>query len=169
MTKFRGEKAIKKNSLIKKLERVVAMKKPFIVVLGKPGSGKSSVLRRTFAKVRDTAAFLDGDHDFEQTMHIVHESGFQKASYFYCPIPEELPAIVEEREESVIFIDTPRLNVELARKIADAAGDRAIVLAVTALNDQIPKDLEPFTSSVIVLQENKEEVTSAIVEALAIV
>lgn len=142
------------------------MNKPFIVVLGKPGSGKSSVLRRTFSQVRDSAAFLDGDHDFEQMMHIVHESGFQKSSYFYCPIPEDLPSIVEERTESVIFVDTPRLTEDLVKQIAKAAKDRKVVLSVTSLSEELPVELEPLVSNVIILRENREEVTNAIVEAI---
>lgn len=145
------------------------MKKPFVVVLGKPGSGKSSVLRRAFAKVRDKAAFLDGDHDFNQMMQIIHESGFQSASYFYCPNPEELPDIVEERNEAVIFIDTPKMTASLAKKIADAANERKIVIAASSLDGEIPSELEKFAFSTIILKENRDETSSAIVEALEIV
>lgn len=142
------------------------MKKPFIVVLGKPGSGKSVVLRRAFAEVRDKAAFLDGDHDFDQMMQIVHESGFKTASYFYCPNPQELPEIIEEREEPIIFVDTPRLTPKIVEKIADAANGRKVVIAASSLNEEVPSELEKFASSVINLRENREETSSAIIEAL---
>jgi len=142
------------------------MSKPFIVVLGKPGSGKSSVLRRSFAKVRDKAAFLDGDHDFDQMMQIVHESGFQSASYFYCPNPAEVPEIIAERNESIFFLDMPRLTPEIVKKIAAASEDRVVVVAASSLNDEIPSELEKFALSVIHLKDNKDETSSAIVEAL---
>jgi hypothetical protein len=145
---------------------VVAVNKPFIVVLGKPGGGKSSVLRQSFSEVRDSAAFLDGDHDFEQMMHLVHECGFQRSSYFYCPVPEELPSIVEERTEPFIFIDTPRLTEDIVTKVAKAAKNKKVVLAVTSTDESLPSELEPLVSDVIILRENREEVKKAIVELL---
>ena len=75
-------------------------------------------------------------------------------------------SIVEERTEPFIFIDTPRLTEDIVTKVAKAAKNKKVVLAVTSTDESLPSELEPLVSDVIILRENKEEVKKAIVELL---